>query len=149
MNTLTQTLYDTDFNLWIEQTVNQLKNGNLQDLDRQNLIDEIESMGSSDKREIKSRLIVLLMHLLKYKYQPKKKTKSWISTINTQRNEIELVLEDSPSLRPYLTENLPECYQKAIRSAVNETNLPKTTFPSDCPFSSEQVLDSDYFPESN
>ena len=147
MKTLTRTLYDTDFNLWIEQTVNQLKNGDLQDLDRENLIDEIESMGSSDKREIKSRLIVLLMHLLKYKYQPKKKTRSWISTINTQRDEIELVLEDSPSLRLYLTENLPECYQKAIRSAVNETNLPKNTFPLDCPFSPEQVLDADYFPE--
>ena len=147
MKTLTRTLYDTDFNLWIEQTVNQLKNGDLQDLDRENLIDEIESMGRSDKREIKSRLIVLLMHLLKYKYQPKKKTRSWISTINTQRDEIELVLEDSPSLRLYLTENLPECYQKAIRSAVNETNLPKNTFPLDCPFSPEQVLDADYFPE--
>ena len=79
------TLYETDFNLWIEQTVNQLKNGEIQDLDLENLIEEIQSMGSNDKREIKSRLIVLIMHLLKYKYQPKKKTKSWISTIITQR----------------------------------------------------------------
>ena len=149
MNTVTQTLYDTDFNLWIEKTIDQLKSGNLQDLDRENLIDEIESMGSRDKREIKSRLIVLLMHLLKYKYQPQKKTRSWISTINTQRNEIELVLQDSPSLRPYLQENISECYQRAIRSAVNETHLPKTTFPSACPFSPEQVLDSDYFPASD
>ncbi|MFN9175857.1 MAG: DUF29 domain-containing protein [Synechocystis sp.] len=147
MDTVTRTLYDTDFNLWIEQTINQLKSGNLRDLDRENLIDEIESMGRSDKREIRSRLIVLLMHLLKYQYQPKKQTRSWISIINTQRNEIELVLKDSPSLRPYVNEDLPECYQKAIRSAVNETNLPLTTFPADCPFSPEQVLDPDYFPK--
>ena len=95
------TLYETDFNLWIEQTVNQLKNGEIQDLDLENLIEEIQSMGSNDKREIKSRLIVLIMHLLKYKYQPKKKTKSWISTITTQRDELELVLENSPSLKSF------------------------------------------------
>jgi hypothetical protein len=88
MKTLTQTLYDTDFNLWIEQTVNQLKNGDLQDLDRQNLIDEIESMGRNDKREVKNRLIVLFMHLLKWQYQPEKRTSSWISTINEQRRQI-------------------------------------------------------------
>ena len=91
---MTTTLYETDFNLWIEQTVNQLKNGEIQDLDLENLIEEIQSMGSNDKREIKSRLIVLIMHLLKYKYQPKKKTKSWISTITTQRDELELGLAE-------------------------------------------------------
>jgi hypothetical protein len=147
MKTLTQTLYDTDFNLWIEQTVNQLKNGDLQDLDRQNLIDEIESMGRNDKREVKNRLIVLFMHLLKWQYQPEKRTSSWISTINEQRRQISTVLEDSPSLKPYLAEVFSKCYQLACNDASKETNLPKITFPSDCPFSSEQVLDADYFPE--
>ncbi|UXE62914.1 MAG: DUF29 domain-containing protein [Woronichinia naegeliana WA131] len=126
---MTTTLYETDFNLWIEQTVNQLKNGQIQDLDLENLIEEIQSMGSNDKREIKSRLIVLIMHLLKYKYQPKKKTKSWISTITTQRDELELVLENSPSLKPFLKANISECYQKARKNAARETKLPLTTFP--------------------
>lgn len=147
MKTLTRTLYDTDFNLWIEQTVNQLKNGDLQDLDRENLIDEIESMGRRDKREIKSRLMILLIQLLKRQYQPEEQTENWISVVNTQRGEIELILEDSPSLHPYLKENLPECYQTAVRDASKETSLPKNTFPLDCPFSPEQVLDADYFPE--
>jgi len=147
MKTLTRTLYDTDFNLWIEQTVNQLKNGDLQDLDRKNLIDEIESMGRSDKREISNRLEVLIMHLLKWQYQSEKQTNSWFSTINEQRRAIRLILKDSPSLKPYLRDNLEECYQEARNDASRETSLPKNTFPLDCPFSPEQVLDADYFPE--
>lgn len=145
---MTTNLYETDFNLWIEQTVKQLKNGQIQDLDIDNLIEEVQSMGSNDKREIKSRLIVLIMHLLKYEYQPKKKTKSWISTIITQRNELELVLEDSPSLNPFLKENIAECYQKARKNAARETKLPLTTFPLECPFTPEQIMDSDYFPDT-
>lgn len=99
---MSSTLYETDFNRWIEETAQNLKDGNFQALDLTNLIEEIESIGRNNKREIKSRLIVLLMHLLKCKYQSKKQSRSWIATINTQRNEIELVIEDSPSLRPYL-----------------------------------------------
>ena len=146
---MTTNLYETDFNLWIEQTVKQLKNGQIQDLDIENLIEEVQSMGSNDKREIKSRLIVLIMHLLKYKYQPKKKTKSWTSTIITQRNELELVLEDSPSLNLFLKEKISECYQKARKNAARETKLPLTTFPLECPFTPEQIIDSDYFPDTN
>ena len=146
---MTTTLYETDFNLWIEQTVNQLKNGQVQALDLENLIEEIQSMGSNDKREIKSRLIVLIMHLLKYKYQPKKKTTSWTATITTQRDELELVLEKSPSLKPFLKVNIFECYQKARRNAARETKLPLTTFPLECPFTPEQIVDSDYFPDTN
>ncbi|MFM7365214.1 MAG: DUF29 domain-containing protein [Cuspidothrix sp.] len=146
---MTTNLYETDFNLWIEQTVKQLKNGQIQDLDIENLIEEVQSMGSNDKREIKSRLIVLIMHLLKYKYQPRKKTKSWTSTIITQRNELELVLENSPSLNPFLKENISECYQKARKNAARETKLTLTTFPLECPFTPEQIIDSDYFPDTN
>ena len=146
---MTTNLYETDFNLWIEQTVNQLKNGQIQDLDIENLIEEVQSMGSNDKREIKSRLIVLIMHLLKYKYQPKKKTKSWTSTIITQRDELELVLENSPSLNPFLKENISECYEKARKNAARETKLALTTFPLECPFTPEQIIDSDYFPDTN
>jgi len=102
----TPTLYEKDFNLWIEQTVNQLKKGNLADLDIENLIEEIDSMGRSDKREIYSRLKVLLMHLLKWKYQPEKPTPSWVNTIDEQREQLELVLKDSPSLKPYFRDIL-------------------------------------------
>ncbi|MEB3174273.1 MAG: DUF29 domain-containing protein [Cyanobacteriota bacterium] len=145
---MTPALYDTDFNLWIEETAQSLKAGNFQELDLENLIEEIESMTRSDKREIVNRLKVLIMHLLKLRYQPHKKTRSWRTTINEQRDQIELVLEDSPSLKPYLASKLDDCYQKAKRDAIAETKLPASAFPPECPFTQEQILDPDYFPNA-
>lgn len=79
------TLYDTDFNLWIEETVKQLKAGNFHEIDFGNLIEELESMGKNNQRELKSRLAVLLMHLLKWQYQASKRSNSWLNTIREQR----------------------------------------------------------------
>lgn len=139
-------LYETDFNLWIEETAKTLKAGNFQALDLENLIEEIESMTRSDKRELVNRLKVLIMHLLKLQYQPNKKTRSWRTTINEQRDQIELVLDDSPSLKPYLGLKLDDCYQKAKRDAIAETKLPPSVFPPDCPFTQEQILKAGWFP---
>ncbi|BAG00974.1 DUF29 domain-containing protein [Microcystis aeruginosa] len=147
-NQLSQ-LYETDFNLWLEQTINHLKKGNLEALDLDNLIEEISDMVRNNRREVFSRLKVLLMHLLKWQYQPEKRTNSWINTIDEQREQLELILRDSPSLKPYLADIFAECYQKAVRGMVNETNLPKETFLVDCPFSQEQVLKWDYLPENS
>ena len=97
-NQLSQ-LYETDFNLWLEQTVNHLKKGNLAALDLDNLIEEISDMGRNNRREVFGRLKVLLMHLLKWQYQPEKRTNSWINTIDEQREQLELILRDSPSLK--------------------------------------------------
>jgi hypothetical protein len=146
MKTKLSGLYETDFNLWIEQTINHLKQGNLGALDLDNLIEEISDMGRNNRREVFSRLKVLLMHLLKWKYQPEKRTNSSTNTIDEQREQLELIFNDSPSLKPYLADIFSECYQKAVRSAVNETNLPKQACPVDCPFTQEQVLDQDYLP---
>ncbi len=147
MSTLIKNLYDSDFNIWIEKTAQALKDGNFPALDLENLIDEIEAMGRSDKREIYSRLTVLIMHLLKWKYQPQKRSSSWIATINEQRRQIKLILKDSPSLKPYLRDKLADCYKDAREDTEKETGLDKNTFPADFPFSQEQTLDSDYFPE--
>ena len=149
MKTKLSQLHATDFNLWIEQTVNHLKNGNLDALDLDNLIEEISDMGRNNRREVFSRLKVLLMHLLKWQYQPEKQTNSWINTIDEQREQLELILRDSPSLKPYVADIFAECYQKAVRGTVNETNLPKENFPVDCPFTQEQVLNWDYLPENS
>ena len=140
------TLYETDFNQWIEETAKTLKAGNFQALDLENLIEEIESMGRSDKREIGNRLEILIMHLLKWRYQPNKQTNSWRLTINEQRRAIRRILKDSPSLKPYLQSNLADFYQDARESASDETELEKQVFPAKCPFTQEQILDSDYFP---
>jgi hypothetical protein len=108
-NQLSQ-LYETDFNLWLEQTVNHLKKGNLEALNLDNLIEEISDIGRNNRREVFSRLKVLLMHLLKWQYQPEKRTNSWVNTIDEQREQLELIFRDSPSLKPYLADIFAECY---------------------------------------
>ncbi|MTJ51500.1 DUF29 domain-containing protein [Anabaena sp. UHCC 0253] len=137
-------LYEQDFYLWIETISKQLKAGKIAEIDLANLIEEIESMGKSEKRELKSRLIVLLMHLLKWQYQPEKRSESWRSTITEQRICIELLLEDSPSLQPLLIEIFADCYEKARLKASEETGIKLNFFPKESPFSLEETLKS-YF----
>ena len=143
---VTETLYDTDFNLWIAATAKQLKDRDFQAVDLENLIEEIEAMGRSQKRELKSRSVILIMHLLKWKYQPQKRTNSWLSTIAEQRRELMFLLEDSPSLKSLLEQGIEGYYRYAQKEATQETNLPLCTFPSECPFSTEEILDPEYFP---
>ena len=133
-------LYDQDFYLWIETISKQLKAGKFAEIDLANLIEEIESMGKSEKRELKSRLIVLLMHLLKWQYQPEKRNESWRSTIIEQRICIELLLEDSPSLQPLLIEIFADCYEKARLKASEETGIKLNFFPKESPFTLAETL---------
>ncbi|MDM3846513.1 MAG: DUF29 domain-containing protein [Aphanizomenon gracile PMC644.10] len=140
-------LYEEDFYLWIKTTAKQLKNGNFAEIDLDNLIEEIESMGRSEKRALKSNLLVLLMHLLKYKYQPEKCSNSWLSTIFEHRRRLKEDLTESPSLKKYLSEVFNECYQDARKQAALETGLSLDTFPLDSPFTTEESLNQDYLPE--
>jgi hypothetical protein len=141
-------IYEEDFNIWLEITANLLKEKQFDELDLENLIEEIESMARNNRRELKSRLIVLIMHLLKWKYQPQKQSKSWLSTINLQRGELELLLEENPSLKPSIEMIIDNCYDKARKRASKETQLNLTTFPVDNPFTLEEILDEDFYPES-
>lgn len=138
-------LYEQDFYMWIETTAKQLKEGKFDEVDLTNLIEEIESMGRSEKRELKSRLIVLLMHLLKWQYQPEKRSESWRSTISEQRICIEGLLEDSPSLKPLISEVFDDCYQKARLKAADETGIKLNFFPKESPFSLEETLQVSFF----
>ena len=145
--TTAQNLYQQDFYLWTEATAQQLREGEFTQLDVANLIEEIESIGQGEKRELKSRLIVLLMHLLKWMYQPGKRSDSWINTITEQRIALEELLEDSPSLKAFLPEVFDQSYQKARIKAAQETGIKLNTFPSQCSFVQEQVLEAGFFPE--
>ena len=140
-----KSLYDRDFYLWIQATAQQLKEGQFNEIDIPNLIEEIESMGRSEKRELKSRLIVLLMHLLKWQYQPEKRSESWRSTISEQRICIEGLLEDSPSLKPLISEVFDDCYQKARLKAADETGIKLNFFPKESPFTLEETLKVSFF----
>jgi Domain of unknown function DUF29 len=140
--------YDEDFYAWTEEQARLLRSGELSAIDAANIAEEIESMGRSDRRELKSRLIVLLTHLLKWRHQPEARSRSWSDTIREQRQQIELVLEDSPSLRPTVQQMLDQVYRIARENAAEETGVVEAVFPNVCPFTSDEVLSRGFLPEA-
>ena len=141
------TLYDQDFYLWLQTAINHLQTGQMSQLDWANLIEELESMGRAEKQALQSNLQVVLMHLLKYQFQPEQRSNSWRFTMLEHRDRLDVALEDSPSLRPYLSDNLKRCYIKARKKTAAETGLPLDTFPPELPFTLEEILNPDYLPE--
>jgi hypothetical protein len=137
-------LYDQDFYLWLKITAQLLKEKQFNQIDLENLIEEIETMGRSEKKSLKSNLIVLLLHLLKWQYQPNKRSGSWKASIIEHRRRLNDDLEDSPSLNSYLSEILVKCYQEARKQASAETDLSLSHFPTILPFTIEQILDQNY-----
>jgi hypothetical protein len=140
-------LYKQDFFLWLEITARLLKERRFSDIDITNLIEEIESMGRSEKHGLQSNLVVVLLHLLKYKYQPEKRSKSWLSSILEHRRRLRVCFEDSPSLKPYFTEVFERCYQDARHQAAVETGLPLDRFPEESPFTPQETLISEFLPD--
>ncbi len=141
-----QTLYRTDFYAWTQQQAELLQAEEFERLDLPNLVEEIESMGISERKELTSRLTVLLIHLLKLRYQPRRRTRSWLSTINEQRNQLEILFRTSPSLRRQVTDEIEYAYPRARKGAAIETGLALATFPPDCPWKVEEILDADWLP---
>lgn len=139
-------LYEQDFYQWIETTINLLRNRKLNQLDYDNLIEELESMGRSEKRALKSNLEVVLLHLLKWKYQPEYRSKSWQNSIREHRKRIQQLLQDSPSLDQWLTDVFEKCYQVARDDAAYETGLP-IEIPIKSPFLVEETLNFNYLPD--
>jgi len=138
-------LYDQDFYLWLMKNAELLKQGKFLEVDREHMVEELEAMGKSEQRELLNRLAVLLAHLLKWKFQPEKRSNTWIGTIVEQRVQIMQLFEDSPSLKHDFESRLGRAYMLAVAIASKEMNLAKTCFPSECPFSTEQVFDEDFF----
>jgi hypothetical protein len=142
-------LYDTDFYAWTQEQAALLRDGKVQELDLANLAEEIESLGKSDRRALASHLTGLVMHLLKWHYQPERRQSghSWYTSIANHRREIGYVVEDSPSLRRLMPELLTKEYAHARRIASAETGLPLSTFPEACPWTLEQVVDEEFWPD--
>jgi hypothetical protein len=139
--------YDKDFYAWAIYNAQLLRAGKLSEVDIEHVAEEIESMGKSEKRELINRLAVLLSHLLKWKFQPDKRSNSWKYTIEEQRDEVLELLEDSPSLNHELDLQVSRAYKKAVLFAATETSFGKETFPKECPFSLKQSLNKEFFPE--
>ncbi|ASC72512.1 hypothetical protein XM38_034700 [Halomicronema hongdechloris C2206] len=139
-------LYDQDYVLWLEATVDLLRQGKLEQIDIPSLIEELEDMGRSEKRALESNLEVLLRHLLKYQYQPERRSNSWRFTILEQRDRIERLFRDSPSLKPYYESVFADCYARARRKAAVETGLSIEVFPENAPFTPAETLNPDFLP---
>lgn len=139
-------LYEADFYNWTQEQANLLRHHQWNQLDLPNLIEEIESLGRKERQELRNRLSILIGHLLKWEYQPKQRSRSWLATTRVQRREILNLLSENPSLKPYVEEALTECYQNARDLASGETNLRLSTFPKQCLYSFEEILSDRFYP---
>ena len=140
------TPYETDFYQWTQQQAALIRKGQFSELDTAHLIDEIEDMGASNRRALGSHVENILMHLLKWQYQPDRRSRSWKSSILKGRNAVDRLLEDSPSLAPQLPALVTAEYRRARKEAESETGLALATFPEQCPFTVDQIT-GDYWPD--
>lgn len=142
----TTELYEYDFNAWIAQQVTLLKQGKTSEIDVIHLIAELEDMGKSNLRELESRFIILIAHLLKWQFQPNQQSSSWRGSINEQRIQLSRLLRKTPSLKRELTNTVTEVYLDALELATDDTGLATSIFPMACPYSIEQLLDKTFYP---
>jgi len=151
------TLYQTDYSAWAERHAELLRAGRYAELDLEHLLEELSDMSKSDRRELESRLLILLAHLLKWEYQYPMLSdrwrefdgRSWRTTIIEQRTRLAKLLKQSPSLKTLLPEAITAAYADATQLASDETGLVLDTFPSDCPYTPEHLLDKTYYPVSD
>lgn len=139
--------YEKDFYAWAIENAELIRQKKFEKIDFDNIAEEIESMGRSEKRGLISHLRVLIAHLLKWKYQPECRTNSWKSTIRNARYQIRELLEDSPSLKNEISLKLTKAYKDAIIIAADETGIIQEDFPKHCPFELENCLDNDFLPD--
>jgi Domain of unknown function DUF29 len=139
--------YDADFYRWTQTQAAALRAKDFAALDLENLAEEIESLGRSERRAIVSHLERLLLHLLKWREQPQGRGPSWRSTIRHARRGITKLLTESPSLHDYPARQMTAAYRHAREDAADATGLPLATFPEACPWARAQILDADFWPE--
>jgi|ERR1700722_16878120 uncharacterized protein DUF29 len=147
MSTKNATLYDTDFYAWANEQAALLRAGRLSEADIENIAEEIESMAKGERRELISRLTVLLVHLLKWRYQPGLRGRSWQLTIEQQRLHLQDHLAENPSLKSQLDEVMVSAYRHTRIDAERETHLQRSTFPVDCPFTFDEAMNPDFWPD--
>lgn len=146
-NPESQNLYETDYYAWVNKQLALLRAGQWEAADIQNLLEEIEDMGKKIRRELESRLKVLLMHLLKWQYQPDRRGASWEMSIKTQRRCIHELLAENPSLKNTLEASVAKAYQRAAYEAHIETGYPEEDFPPNCLWTFDQFMSADFWPD--
>ena len=141
-----QGLYETDYLQWIEATVQRIQSQDYGAVDWENLVEEVEDMGRQERQSLESNFIVMVIHLLKWQFQPAKRSGSWEGSIIEHRRRVNKALKDSPSLNPYLVGCEAECYEEAVEPAKAETGLPLEAFPLDCPYEVADMLKAGFLP---
>ncbi len=147
MLTKNATLHDTDFHAWANEQAALLRAGRLAEADVANIAEEIESIGRSEKRELINRLAVLLLHSMKWRHQPVKRSPSWRATIEQQRIHLEDHLDGNPSLKSQLDQAMAKAYRYARIEAEHETGIPRNSFPTASPFTFEEAMNEDFWPD--
>ncbi len=137
----TTTLYDQDFYAWIQRQIELLQSQQWQQVDIENLIEELDSLGKQQRQELRNRLGILLGHLLKWRYQPEARSKSWRATIREQRQQICRQLAENLSLKPYLSEAIAIGYESGLNLVDQETALDPDQLPQSCPFSDSEIFE--------
>ncbi len=132
-------LYEQDETAWLEQSVRLIREGHLADLDYENLSEFLEAMAKRDRREVESRLAVILAHVLKWTYQPENRSRGWLATIEAQRHELTLLLR-SGTLRNHAEAELESAYRAGVRQAAAQTGIEANAFPPQCPYSVQELL---------
>ena len=140
------TLYESDIIAWANEQAALLRAGRFADIDVSRIAEEIEDVGKSERRELASRMVVLLVHLLKWQFQSGRRGSSWQRTIKEQRRSIAVHLRETPSLKTALADpNWQEgVWADAVAKAIDETGL--DSFPEDCPWKIEQILSPEFYP---
>jgi hypothetical protein len=146
MPTPTNALYEQDFFAWANEQAALLRAGQLTDADIEHIAEEIESMGKTEKRELVNRLAILLMHLLKWQYQPAMRGNSWRLSIEEQRYRLTDHLADNPSLKAILPQAIGNAYRLALLEAERETGLSRDLFPALCPWPFDRLIADDFWP---
>ena len=138
--------YEADFYQWSLEQARLLRSGEWEAVDVKHLAEEIEDMGKSLRREWESCLKVLIVHLLKWFFQPELRGMSWQLTIQEQRDQLHELLVDNPSLKNQMTASLDRTYPRAVRRTALETSFAEETFPTECPFRLEDILNESFWP---
>jgi hypothetical protein len=141
------TPYEKDFYAWSREQAALLRAGRSAEADLENIAEEIESMGKTEKRELISRLTVLLLHLVKWRFQPMMRGRSWRLSIEGQRLDISDLLDDNPSLASVLSKSIAQAWRRALIDAERETGLGPSTFPAQCPWNAADLLNNDFWPD--
>ena len=139
-------LYEVDFFAWTQQQAALLRDRHWNQIDLPNLIEEIESLGKQQRQELRNRLSILIGHLLKWEYQPERRSRSWLATIKIQRLDTIELLEENLSLQSYLEEALGKAYRKAIELAASEIDRSTNQFPTECPYGLAEILSDRSYP---